>query len=475
MFKYTFYHAENIESLFERILDNGIFTKVTDDLTQFKSHCKSIANQTALQCCINCKNKPENKDILILEDEHNSNSKAPTIDEKQMIMEEKLKAMGAVKVLPPFLPSSMSHSATKTLDSINSSPAPITIGQMIMKKNGIQLGIQSCNAAYNDGDTKGSIGRYNSEIEIIDSDCVVINDKETCNEINKGHNEKANTEDVTVINACSTKTGDDSMLERNERKSVSRDVPHDDELQELYAHIPSLQPRPARREIEFVSLDAKENEDNIDVRWDELKKLKTDSELQMYSRAAFGNREISDPNRCLSFQGFKRKEESRGAGLKRKFNPTNHPEIKIENGRIVNYNRIDYESTTSDGKRKAMNCPEEMRPAKRQKLITFDIYEKGMRYEIQKSFTQRIVDNKYWKYKVRHFKKSIEETKSFLKMYSNQSEKMDNKLYMSEKELITNCNIELIFRQFYQYYGANEIRNCPDCSNMDKEDILHPY
>lgn len=163
------------------------------------------------------------------------------------------------------------------------------------------------------------------------------------------------------------------------------------------------------------------------------------------------------------------------ARLRQNFNPTIHQEIKIENGRIVNYNRIDYESTTSDGKRKAMNYPEEMPAAKRQKLITFDIYEKEMRYEIQKSFTQRIVDNKYWKYKVRHFKKSIEETKSFLRMYSNQTEKMDNKVYMSEKELIANCNIELIFRQFFQYYGANEIRNCPDCSNMDKEDILHPY
>lgn len=151
-------------------------------------------------------------------------------------------------------------------------------------------------------------------------------------------------------------------------------------------------------------------------------------------------------------------------------------DIKIDKGKIMKCNWCNSSSDGGDRKRKATSDPEEMPSAKRQKLITFDKYEKEMRRELMKHnlINPEEKGRNNWKYSIRHFKKSMQETISFLKMYSNQQED-DEKVYMTEEELKTNCCVELMFRQFVQYYGANAIRKCNDCSEMDNEEVRHRY
>lgn len=288
--------------------------------------------------------------------------------------------------------------------------------------------------------------------------------------------EKNESDEIKIVGEIYNKASTDENATKIRNRTVLEKVPDVDELEELYARIPSLKSRPPREEVEFISLDEKENQDNTDTRWSELKKLGTDNELHTFARAAFGNKEFSNPNRCLSFQGFKRKEEyKRNQVTLPRYRV--HQDIKIDKGRIIKCNWWQSTSDDQDRKRKATADPEEMPPAKRQKLITFDQYEKAMRRELmeQMKINSKEKRMKYWLYSVRHFKKSMQETKSFLKMYSNQREKDDEKVYMTEEELKANCCVELIFSQFVQYYGPNPVRKCNDCSDMDNEAVHHPY
>jgi len=263
-----------------------------------------------------------------------------------------------------------------------------------------------------------------------------------------------------------------SKQRTNQRRVVIEEC-QDDELEEIYARVPCLAARAPRKEEHFISTDDRENQDNIDARWSELKKLRSDSELHTYARAAFGNREVSDPNRCLSYQGFKRKELYKRKHVKMRTNRYHFEDVKIEKGWIKS---LDYWDNLVDNKNKKRKAVEDVYGApqpKRQRLITFDVYEKSMRKELFKR--QINTETKYIKYIVRHFKKSIEETKSFLRMYSNQHENSGERVYMTEDELNCNCCIEMIFRQSVQYYGDNPLQKCSDCSEMDKENISHPY
>jgi len=261
--------------------------------------------------------------------------------------------------------------------------------------------------------------------------------------------------------------------EKESQRRIIFEESQDDELEEIYARVPSLKPRAPRREEHFISTDEKENQDNIDARWSELKALSSDSELHTYARAAFGNKEFSDPNRCLSFQGFKRYELYKGKRVKMRINRYHYEDVKIERGSIKSTNYWDNVVDNTNKKRKAVNEAFGAPKAKRQKVITFDVYEKSMRKELFKR--QINTESKYVKYLVRHFKKSMDETKSFLKMYSNQHDDSDEKVLMTEEELNANRCIELIFRQSVQYYGDNPLQKCSDCSEMDKETISHPY
>lgn len=367
-------------------------------------------------------------------------------------------------------------SNTETEKNINTLPFPKTIGEMIQRKNGMRSIPQSSPVDTKQGPSNGKHSETSKNISeeiIIDSDPITKNEVQKYRRMTVQYNEADDTEDIMVIEEiCKKKPlNGDTSSSVNRNRIVLEKATSDTELEELYAQIPILKPRPPRKEVKFISNDEKENLDNMDERWSELKKLRSDSELHTYARAAFGNKECSDPNRCLSFQGFRRRENFK----RNQFRPINyefnHQDIKIDYGKIIKLNWWDNVSDGLHKKRKAFDEPEGMPLAKRQRLITFDIYEKEMRRALSKGH----LDPKYWKYSIRHFKKGIEETKSFLRMYSNQREIDGEKVYMTEEELRSNCCIELIFRQSVQYYGDNPLRKCLDCSDMDKENISHPY
>jgi len=370
----------------------------------------------------------------------------------------------------------ISANPINTKDEVIKPSVPKTLGEMIKRKNEIDAISNDVSSALNSskrfssGANKNS--KHNCEIITIDRD------DETCQEQNRKitvrYNDLNDTEEIMLVEeVCSKKNLNTQSKQRTNQRRVVIEECQDDELEEIYARVPCLAARAPRKEEHFISTDERENQDNIDARWSELKKLRSDSELHTYARAAFGNREVSDPNRCLSYQGFKRKEFYKRKHVKMKTNRYHFEDVKIEKGWIKS---LDYWDNLVDNKNKKRKAVEDAYGApqpKRQRLITFDLYEKSMRKELFKR--QINTDTKYIKYIVRHFKKSIEETKSFLRMYSNQHENSGERVYMTEDELNCNCCIEMIFRQSVQYYGDNPLQKCSDCSEMDKENISHPY
>ena len=70
--------------------------------------------------------------------------------------------------------------------------------------------------------------------------------------------------------------------------------------------IECLSPLPKKKLIKFISEDPQENEDNNDQRWDSLRKLETPREFKDYCQRKFDNDFPADPERNLTYHGFKR-------------------------------------------------------------------------------------------------------------------------------------------------------------------------
>jgi len=263
-----------------------------------------------------------------------------------------------------------------------------------------------------------------------------------------------------------------------------------------YSSVEALKKRATANKA-FVSTDATENADITSEEWNQLKSLKNDNERMSHAMKKFGNKKQGEPNRNMSLHGFKRaliaksnpnclslREENKANPRfyeKRRFNI-----VQIKDGKIQTTYTDQKDLDTIGSKRKAGEH-ESMPPAKKPKLIKFKEYEEKIVAALTKYKKPKLGEPKdkhdmgkilkYWRYYMRHFKSSMEETKAFFQYYSEFKDS-DNNCMMTKDELKSNICQEMIFYQFTLTYGNNPVARCKDCEEVDKtmgREVLHPY
>jgi len=263
-----------------------------------------------------------------------------------------------------------------------------------------------------------------------------------------------------------------------------------------YSKVEALKKRATANKA-FVSTDATENADIASEEWNQLKSLTNDNERMSHAMLKFGNKRKGEPNRNMSIHGFKRATLAR--------NDSKHLELRNENKANVNFyekRRLNIvqikegkiETTLTDpqlgdskNKKRKAGDHDEMPKAKKPKLVKFKDYEEKIMAALIKYKKPKLGDPKdkfdqskilkYWRYYLRHFKCSMEETKAFFQYYSEFKDS-DNNCYMTQDELKANICQEMIFYQFTLTYGNNPVSRCKDCEEVDKtmgREVLHPY
>ena len=195
----------------------------------------------------------------------------------------------------------------------------------------------------------------------------------------------------------------------------------------------------------------------------------------------FGNREPADPDRCLNFHGFRRRQNAIQKGFQAhqasvSTRQTNR--IRIRDGKIEfldqNRNKIEI------GKRKAEDYDGHP-SAKRPKSMSFSDYEDQM-IQILTKYKRQVFDDydgvvrygnsrsadKEWKYFMSHFKASIDEAKNFAEYYQGTSN-----LEISQKVLDRCESTEFLFNRFATFYEPNKRVHCKECSEMENRKVNH--
>ena len=128
-------------------------------------------------------------------------------------------------------------------------------------------------------------------------------------------------------------------------------------------------------------------------------------------------------------------------------------------------------SVVTGKKRKASLEVAGMPPTKRRK-ISFKCFE-DIRLDILQEYKFPILakndstKNLYWRCLLRHYKMSVDETRSFLTYYNNSDS-------VTEEEVEQVRSMEMLYRRFVDIYGLNEIVHCKDCSETERRRICHP-
>lgn len=264
----------------------------------------------------------------------------------------------------------------------------------------------------------------------------------------------------------------------------------------FYTKVEALKKRATANKA-FVSTDANENADITDAAWDQLKALKNDNERMNHAIQKFGNQKHGEPNRNMSVHGHRRcrlaktdekcrnaREENKANKMFFEFRRQNL--LQIKDGRIETIYSDQNQMDPHTNKRKAGEH-EDMPRAKKPKLVTIKDYEAKMiealvkfkkpKLAPLKDQKNTLIINKYWRYYLRHFKNSMEETMAVFKYYSEYKD-ADNNVLMTRDELDANICMEKIFYVFTGTYGQNPVTRCKDCEEVDKtmgKEINHPY
>jgi len=264
----------------------------------------------------------------------------------------------------------------------------------------------------------------------------------------------------------------------------------------FYSNVEALKKRATTNKA-FVSTDAEENADITDEAWNQLKSLKSDTDRMSHAMRKFGNKIAGEPNRNMTIHGYRRcnlgkKDEAwKKARDESKANPMfyeyrNRNIYQLKEGKIETVFTNQEDPDIGSKKRKAGEH-EETPSAKRPKLVKFEDYEKKMIEALVTYKKPKLGDvkdrnndtlrNRYWRYYLRHFKNSIEETKTFFQYYGKYKDQ-ENKLLMTHSELKADQCAEMIFSQFAVEYGHNPVVRCKDCEEVDKtmgKEVMHPY
>lgn len=263
-----------------------------------------------------------------------------------------------------------------------------------------------------------------------------------------------------------------------------------------YSKVEALKKRATSNKA-FVSTDAQENADITSEEWNQLKSLKSDTERMSHAMKKFGNKKPGEPNRNMSIHGYRRlvlakkneecqklREENKANLISFEIRRKNIFQLKM--GKIETIFTDQLEQDPLSKKRKAGEH-EDMPDAKKPKLVKFKYYEEKMIEALVKYKKSKMVKsedqwntaliNKYWRYYLRHFKNSMEETKTFYDYYAEYKDS-DNNTVMTYDDLKKDRCAEMMFSQFAVNYGLNPVTRCKDCEETDKtmgREVMHPY
>lgn len=289
-------------------------------------------------------------------------------------------------------------------------------------------------------------------------------------------------------------SGSIELKQDNALLSPSIQEPESPDDLSFYSGVEALKRRETSNKA-FVSTDATENADIKDEAWDKIKNMKTDQERMNHAQKRFKNKQPGEPNRNMSIHGYRRymlaqgNEEWQKSRDETKANPKFFESrvkniVQLKEGKIETVYTDPQEYNSMNKKRKSDEREETPRP-KKPKLMTFKDYEekvvkalgKYKKPQLGEKFTGPKIIETYWRYYLRHFKNSMEETHAFFKSYGEYRDAANN-VMMTYDELKANECAEMIFSQFVTPYGRNPVTRCKDCEEVDKtmgKEVLHPY
>jgi len=240
------------------------------------------------------------------------------------------------------------------------------------------------------------------------------------------------------------------------------------------------------RTEKFISQDDSENCDNEDPGWDEIRKLSNLEDFRKYANSVF-DKQIANPNICHSYHGFKRKRLDILYRRRKRFNmqeptvelPKNCKEImKRKNlDRPINpvikrckFGTIDFQAYV------AQVC---QALADHKLLKEYNWHGSGHSRRSNCGMVPgKELAERNWRYILRHFIHSMEETKSiYSSMCCDEIRIIGNgsTLKLSYLELEKVIDLEKLFGRFVRFYGPNEEINCKWCRFLEGRNVWHPY
>jgi len=205
--------------------------------------------------------------------------------------------------------------------------------------------------------------------------------------------------------------------------------------------------------------DQAEMDDIQDKRWKPLRETRTDKERVLLAKKMFGNAVNSDPNRNLSFHGFRsRLALKRGKPYRNHLQPSSFEILQGNLNPLPGFRRV---KRNVDGRSVKSNSDLGLREEDVQIRdipdVMKEVYLKQLQERYSKSYTKE--DFKELKRFVGHYVSGFKETSDFFSFYNlGETEKK-----VSRERLEEMVDVEKLVGEFSKHYGENEKTFCKEC------------
>jgi len=213
-------------------------------------------------------------------------------------------------------------------------------------------------------------------------------------------------------------------------------------------------------EEDRINVEQMEMEDIHDDRWNIMKETRTDKARVLLAKKMFGNAVETDPNKNLSFHGFRR---AKGYNKRKHLQPSS---FRIQSGSLLplhGFRKIRKQDRAC-GEAGPGSGEEEIKRFSDEKIKITDIPDvmKDIFLEqLQKRYTRRYNENDSMELKrfVKHYVTGFKETSDFFSFYNQGT----NEKQISRERLEEMVDVEKIVGSFTQHYGPTEKTFCKDC------------
>jgi len=213
-------------------------------------------------------------------------------------------------------------------------------------------------------------------------------------------------------------------------------------------------------EEDRINAEQMEMDDIHDDRWNIMKETRTDKARVLLAKKMFGNAVETDPNKNLSFHGFRR---AKGYNKRKHLQPSS---FRIQSGSLLplhGFRKI-RKQDRAFGEAGPGSGEEEIERFSDEKIKITDIPDvmKDIFLEqLQKRYTRRYNKNDSMELKrfVKHYVTGFKETSDFFSFYNQGT----NEKQISRERLEEMVDVEKIVGSFTQHYGPTEKTFCKDC------------